>query len=273
VHAWRTSHAGTRRKTISVKLKAFSNAKLVWESRKNAIAGMGRDWFESDKGKGRTCKREGERKELRTTSSTTSRAEALARRAEMPILRQRVRSCLACSWRCGGRLRSTPAPPCTAIAQPPISLYFYPLCYDLFIVLCLCVELEEAGWCFYRQIWTWKCLSGVVKSGLGLREGKWYAVVSGAWYLLSLSWTTRIPYLLWRKERRVGWVRIPKLPLSCLCRMSQTSVSDAALFCPCFPLNSDRKGAKFNLFFSCFKLNIIYLIPPLPLSLYLYCFK
>lgn len=60
------------------------------------------------------------KRERHTTSSTTSIAGQLERRAEMPRLRQRVRSCLAASCRCTGRLGSTPAPPCTAIAHFPI---------------------------------------------------------------------------------------------------------------------------------------------------------
>lgn len=55
-----------------------------------------------------------------TTSSTTSMAGREERRAEMPRRRQRLRSFLASSWRSRGRFGSTPAPPCTAMAQPPI---------------------------------------------------------------------------------------------------------------------------------------------------------
>lgn len=68
-----------------------------------------------------------------TTSSTTSMAGTLERRAEIPRLRQRVRSCFASSWRSSGRLGSTPAPPCTAIAQPPI--FFFSLLYPDFLSL------------------------------------------------------------------------------------------------------------------------------------------
>lgn len=63
-------------------------------------------------------KNEMRKEKRRTTSSTTSMAGREERRAAMPILRQRVRSCLASSCRWSGRLGSTPAPPCTAIAQP-----------------------------------------------------------------------------------------------------------------------------------------------------------
>jgi len=84
-----------------------------------------------------------EREGWRTTSSTTSIAGRLERRAEMPRSRQRARSFLASSCLSCGRFGSTPAPPCTAIAHPPI---FLALVYSEARVFCVC---NESSWSQY----------------------------------------------------------------------------------------------------------------------------
>lgn len=109
-----------------------------------------------------------------TTSSTTSMAETLEPRAEMPRLRQRVRSCFASSWRWRGRFGSTPAPPCTAIAQPPIFLSLWlslslPLCFLFLCMWRLQQLLWSKGW-FYRQFRISKAY--VLQLNLGSRGKK-----------------------------------------------------------------------------------------------------
>jgi len=108
-----------------------------------------------------------------TTSSTTSMAGRLEFRAEIPRLRQRVRSCFASSWRSSGRLGSTPAPPCTAIAHPPILSLSLSLSLSLCPTLSLCGFLRlqwakgvQSG--FYRQPRTWNfmCWNWILDSPL-----------------------------------------------------------------------------------------------------------
>lgn len=98
--------------------------------------------------------------EKRTTSSTTSMAGRLERRAEMPRLRQRVRSCLASSWRCCGRFGSTPAPPCTAIAHLPIYPFGSLLLWIAFESVCVeaSMHAEELVATLYRQFADSTCL-------------------------------------------------------------------------------------------------------------------